>query len=297
MLGVRHALALLCGLVTALIAGCAGGQAARPLSVFDRFRPLQTPAGPDVVEMQVALIQRPLYDPFLGHDLWTEVDEQTVPLLRKLVLDENGFRVGQVGGVAPTGLQKLLTSERSNATPRRIYVHSGNPASLVLGPPMANCHFELRQDGTAVPVTLDQAECTLSVIPTVAGDGLTRLNFTPQVRYGQPQPAPHPTEDHTGFILRSEQPTKGYAALAWEVTLAPNQYVLVGARIDRPRSLGYQCFLRSDEPAPVQRLLAIRVTRTSPGLPTEELFDDSEESTSAKRPMPLVLQAAWCSPN
>jgi hypothetical protein len=290
---VRQVLALLCGILTALVAGCAGGHAARPLSVFDRFRSLQTPVGPDVVEMQVALIERPLVDPFLGHDLWAEVDEQTVPLQRKLVLDENGFRVGQVGGLTPTGLQKLLTSERSNANPRRVYVHAGNPASLVLGPPMAVCHFELPHDGTIEPVTLDQVECLLSVVPSLAGDGQVRLAFTPQLHYGQPQPVPRATEDHSGFILRSEQPTKAYAALAWEVILAPNQYVLVGARIDRPLSLGYQCFLRGDEPAPVQRLLAIRATRTSPGLPSGELFDDGEQSSSAKRPLPLVLQAAW----
>jgi hypothetical protein len=288
---VRQARVLLCVFLVGLMAGCTDPPTVNPRSLFDRFRPLQTPAGPDVVEMQVALIERPLYDPFLVRDLWTEVDEQILSLPQKLVLDENGFRVGQVGGFAPTGLQKLLVSERSNANPRRIYVHAGNPASLTLGPAMPVCRFEMPRDGEPIQVSLDQAECLLSVVPSLAGEDRIKLAFTPQIRYGQAQAVPRPTE--AGFILRSEQPTKIFAALTWEVTLAPNQYVLVGARTDRPQSLGHQSFLRGDEPVPVQRLLALRVSRTSPGLPAGDLVDESEQPTSAKRPMPLVLQAAY----
>jgi hypothetical protein len=293
MLPVRQAPVLLCVFLIAQLVGCTDPPTVNPHSLFDRFRPLQTPAGPDVVEMQVALIERPLYDSFLVHDLWAEVDEQILSLPQKLALDENGFRVGQVGGFAPTGLQKLLVSERSNANPRRIYVHAGNPASLTLGPVMPVCRFELPRDGEAIPVSLDQAECLLSVVPSLAGEDRIKLAFTPQIRYGQAQAVPRPTEDRQGFILRSEQPNKTFAALTWEVTLAPNQYVLVGARTDRPQSLGHQSFLRGDEPVPVQRLLALRVSRTSPGLPAGDLIDESDQSTSAKRPMPLVLQAAY----
>jgi hypothetical protein len=295
MFRVRLALPLLYGVLPALLVGCATASAPRPVTVVNHFRPLQTPSGPDVIELQVALIQRPLYDRFLSQDLWTEVDEQAVPLQRKVVLEENGFRVGQVGGVVPTGLQKLLTSENANINPRRVYVHVAHPAALPVGPAMQTCNFELAKDGNPLPILLDQAECLLSVEPFPTTDGRIRLVFTPQIRHGEAQPVPHAAEDQSGFILQAERPIKAFATLSWELTVAPNEYVLVGGRLDRPRSLGHHSFLRGDEPAPVQRLLAVRASRTA-APPRDELCDAGDEPVPPKRPVPLVLQAAWSSP-
>jgi hypothetical protein len=294
MLRIHRLFALLIGVVTALVAGCASSLPARPASVFNRFNPVQAPAGPDIIEMQVALLERPLGDTFLGPELWKEVDEQTLSMQRKVVLEENGFRVGQVGGLTPAGLHRLLTSVHSNANPRRMFVHLGKPSSIVLGPAMPLCRFECTQDGVLTPVTLDLAECRLNVVPQLADEGRIRLAFTPQVRHGQAQPVPHPLDDHSGFILRSEQPTESYASMSWEVTLAPNQYVLVGAQMEHPRGLGYQCFIRFSEPAPVQRLLVMRVSRTVGDLPPNDLFESDEPES--RKPMPLVVQAAWSAP-
>ena len=53
--------------------------------------------------------------------------------------------------------------------------------------------------------------------------------------------------------------------LAWEVTLKPNEWVVVGAYVDDAESLGAQCFAQEDDQARVQRLLTEqkRVARES----------------------------------
>jgi hypothetical protein len=271
------------------LAGCASGKPVHSTSWLEKLRPYHLPAGPDIVQMDVALLERPLGDPFLNKEVWILADEQAIPLERKVTVEENGFRVGQIGGTTPAGLQAMLTSERSCVNPRRLYVHADRPTILSLGPGAPSCRFRIDKEGQTLPVCLEQAECTLSVVASMAGDTATRLHFTPQVRHGETRLAPCAAADRSGWVLQEQRPTESYSALDWEVTLAPNQYLVVGARTDLPDSLGYQCFLRRDQS--LQRLLVIRASRASPG-PAPEA-DSQDEDPPRKRALPLALQAAW----
>jgi hypothetical protein len=280
-------------LLTALLAGCANDRPARTTSWFDRWRPFHGAAAQDVVELQISLVERPPGDVFINRELWTLADEQIIPLERKAALEANGFRVGQLGGNTPAGLLTLLTSTRSNVNPRRFFLHAGQSTLVVLGPVTPRCSFQFQQDGEPADVALEKAQCAFQVVPSLAGESGIRLQFTPQVRYGEKALVPRAAPDGSGFQLQEEWPTKTYASLGWEVTLATNQYVVVGARSDRPESLGCQCFVRRAEPVPVQRLLAIRTCRLAAPPPTEVLAESGDEATPPSRTPPLALQAAW----
>src|SRR5438105_14913284 len=106
-------------LLAAFLIGCNTDQPLRSTSLFNRLHLLKPPEGSNVVQVDVAIIERPLDDPFLANELWTFADEQIIPLERKAVLDQNGFRIGQIGGIKPSGLQKLLISERTCICTRR----------------------------------------------------------------------------------------------------------------------------------------------------------------------------------
>jgi hypothetical protein len=80
------------------------------------------------------------------------------------------------------------------------------------------------------------------------------------------------------------QPDEAYPWLSWELTVAANEYVVVGTRLDRPGTLGHCCFLHGEGRPPVQRLLVLRTAR-APGRPA------LDESLS--RSPPLALQAGW----
>jgi hypothetical protein len=153
----------------------------------------------------------------------------------------------------------------------------------------------MHQDDRQTDIALEQAEYSVKVVPTLTGEGKTRLQFTPQIRHGEAVPQPVPAPDRSGFVLQFQQPTETYSGLAWDVTLAPNEYVVVGGQADQPDTIGYQCFVRRDEPVPVQRLLVIRTCRQAPGVTPDASFLTGEEEPSPSKTPALALQAAWTS--
>jgi hypothetical protein len=259
---MRHGPGLVLALLAALLAGCADTKAEHSTAWLNRFH-WNGPQGSDVVQIDVALLERPVGDTYINKGLWAFADEQVVALELKAVLEDNGFRIGQIGGITPSELQALLTSERSCINPRRIQMHAGKSTQVVLGPTAATCEFRIEGDGVQVPVNLDKAQCTLEVVPTLARDGHTKLHFLPQVLHGDLALLRKPAADLSGWTLQEERPTERYPALGWEVTLAPNEYIVVGARLERPHTLGQSCFVRADEAKPVQRLLVIRTSRVA----------------------------------
>lgn len=284
---MRRGLGLGLALLAGLLAGCTAEDAVRSRALLGGLRSFHGLAAPDIVQMDVALVERPVGDRTINEQLWGLADEQVIELERKAVLEDNGLRVCQVGGQTPAELLDLLTRERSCANPRRIQARAGKSSTLVLGPSRDECHFRLHQNGEDLAVGLENAQCVVQVTPSLTADGRTRLQFTPQVRHGTCQPVFRPTAEGS-WMLQDQQPTETYAGLGWEVTLAPNEYVVVGGRFDRPGTLGHECFVRADEERPVQRLLVVRTGRPAPGV-TADAGDDEARSGGA---VPLALQAS-----
>ncbi len=276
---VAGVLALLAG----ALVGCFTGQPDRAVS---RLGPggLGGPAGEDVVQIDVAVIERPPGDRYVNGELWQLADEQGVSLERKAVLEENGFRVGLVGGLPPAGLQALLTSPRSCPDPHRLSVRAGNPTAVTLGPVWKACRFEVRQEAQAAAVELADAQCLLEVVPTLTDDGRTALRFTPHVRHGQSRTVPQPAQGPDGWRrweCVARQAEEDYPVLSWELTVAPNEYVVVGTHLHQPDTLGQRCFVGEGS----QRLLVLRTGRGLPAAPSDEDF---------VRVPPIALRAGMC---
>src|SRR5438128_1426022 len=171
----------LLGLSLALLAGCTPTASLRPLSWLDR---LQGPSGPDVVVMVVAVIEQPAGDRYLNEELWASADEQIVPLDHRSILEDNGFRVGQVAGITPEKLQELLLAPRSNPNPRQCTTRFGHVTNVALGPLRPICPIQLQRDGRVAEASFKKAQCQLRIVPSVGSDGRTRLEFTPQIVHG-----------------------------------------------------------------------------------------------------------------
>lgn len=292
MMGARMALVL--ALLAVGLSGCTNPAVVQSTAWLDRLRGFSGPTGSDVVQMDVALIERPAGDAYLNDGLWGDADELVVAPDRKRSMKENGFRIGQIGGITPAGLQELLTSEHSCANPRRLRMHAAKPTTLYLGPPVAQCRFQLEQDGQKLSVDLDQADCTLEVVPHLTAEGRIRLQLTPHILHGPTALQPRPAPDRSGWMLQEQRGSERYDALGWEITLAANEYLVVGGRFDLPGSLGYESFVRTDGAAPVQRLLVIRAARLSPLEPddSETPFIGLDEALPSRVP-PLALQAVF----
>jgi hypothetical protein len=284
---MRHGRGLLLGLLTATLLGCTSGPVMHSTAWLDRFRRGALPSGPDAVQIDIALIERPVGDRTLNDKLWSLADEQVIDIDQKALLEDNGFRVGQIGGLPPPELQSLLTSERSCTNARRLTSRAGESKPLALGPELAKCSFRVQRNGEPALVTLEQAQCVLEMTPTLTADGRTKLRFVPMVQHGETRQTVCPAPDHSGFMLHSERATEPYPNLAWEVTLAPNEYVVIGGRYEQRETLGNQYFVRPDEEKPVQRLLVIRTNRAAPPEATV-----GTEGTAPLAP-PLASQASW----
>nr|ALS88805.1 MetaGeneMark_Unknown Function [uncultured bacterium] len=269
--------------------GCASPQAGRPSSWLESFRAGKGLLEADVVQLDVALLERPAADKFINGDLWSFTAEQVVALERRTVVDQNGFRVGVLVGMPPGAFQELLTSERSCINPRRRIVPSGKVAGQTLGSPVADCRFTVFQGATPLEFRLQDVQFILDVTAFPTEDGRTRLQFTPKVQYGEVTREIQPAPDRTGFTMQMERPSKSFPDAGWEVTLAPSEFLVIGTREDRPESFGYQAFMQEEASPPVQRLLVIRTARAAgPDEAATPTLEDMARSNSA---LPLAIQA------
>jgi hypothetical protein len=291
MAGMGRRVAGVLALLAGAVAGCFTGQTERCVCGLTPGGALGGPAGEDVVQIDVAVVERPLGDRYLNGDLWQLADEQSCwkgEQERKLVVEGNGFRVGQVGGLPPAALQGLLTSPRTCPDPHRLTVPAGQPTTLSLGPVCKRCRFLLRRGPEVAAVELADAECLLEVVPTLTDDGRTLLHFTPCVRHGRPRMVPYATQDPSGWRrweCMARQPEEAYPVLSWELSVAPNEYVVVGTLLGPADTLGQRCFAEGDGAEGVQRLLVLRTGRSlPPAAPADE---------ELARSPPIALRAAW----
>jgi hypothetical protein len=288
---MRQTLAVALALAAASLGGCF---TAAPEAGAGRREPspFTGPTGDDVVRLDVYLVERPAGDAYLTRGVWEFTDEQTLQSACKARLEDNGFRAGRVGGL-PDELRRLTESERSCADPRRLLLHAGRPAAVVLGPPAARQAFRLVLDGRAEDVAWDQAQCLLEATPRLADGGRVTLRLTPQVRHGAPVCIPRPSQGPDGLLrwdFQAQQESETYKTLAWELTLAPDEYAVVGAAPDRDETLGACAFLGGDDGPPRQRLLVLRVSRAAP--PSPPAKPAPADDGPAGRSPPLALQAA-----
>lgn len=297
---MRHLQAVVLALASAAV-GCCGlpgwlggrhhptGPAGDPQPVVEARRPADASARQAVL-LDVALVERPRGDAFLEGELWELGNEQGVDLETKPLLEENGLRVGQIGGILPARLQALVTSPHSCPEPtRRLRADAEQGTQVQVGGSRARLTFAVQQGADRRAVELANAVCFLDVTPTPDGERRVRLRFTPRVRHGKAAFQPRVARDPGGALrwdVEAREPVEEFPALSWELTVGPDEYVLIGPRLDRPDTLGAAYFLGQSERGPVQKLLVLRAV---------PLADPSPDDTLQGAP-PLALQASWTPP-
>jgi hypothetical protein len=239
------------------VCGCIGPGMMQPDGAVTSFKLVAGPAGADAVGLEIAVIEVPLGDRYVNADLLATIDEQVVELDRKAALEDNGFRVGLIGGVWPSQFDELLKSQRSDPDRRWVQMRTGHPRVVTLGGPRPVCKFQIITDGKPTSDTaIEKGRCALQITPTLADDGGVKLAFVPQIQHGT---RPVWLAPLTGDELAI--PAESYPALGWEVTAAPGEFVIVGTQFAKADTLGHTIFVDTDGVKPVQRLLAIRAVR------------------------------------
>jgi hypothetical protein len=254
----------LAGFAACLLAGCVSDRQGSVSTWSERFRALNHGKTGNVVQIDVALIERPIGDSVLNSDIWSAdcTDEQILNLDMHHKLWKNGFRIGQIVGPTPSNLYQMLTSERCCANPRRMVVEEGKTAIIRLGAVVARCKYTIDNDGVTTTEELLKAHPSLAVVPTITPEGNTLLRFVPKMEFGESISDFHAAKDRDGWVMEIHRDSKSYPELGWEITLPPNKFLIIGTWLDRPETLGSQSLIDRDSHSPVQRVLALRTTHS-----------------------------------
>jgi hypothetical protein len=150
------------------------------------------------------------------------------------------------------------------------------------------CQYDVYLGREPQGVQADQARFCFDVTPTHTADGGTRLEFVPKVETGEQVLPFQPVPEKSSWVYRVERPAKAYPELGWEVTLRPNEYLIVGAQRGRENTIGHRAFVQEEGEGRVQRLLVIRTTRSPKGSDLDATLAEIARSQASP---PLAVQA------
>jgi hypothetical protein len=239
----------------AAAAGCFWAGSART-ALLDRAR---SPApGTGGLLLNTRLIEQPLGDAYLNAGLW---DAAARPLghEQSALLARNGLRVGVLSGVLPDPFDRLVHSEATTVSPMLRTVVPGQAKVVPVNGPLEQCSYltvsELAADPQ--PVELTSAECGLAVTAVPAAGRRVKLTCAFQVQHGDKRAWLAETADGSEFTRRDRKPMETFPGLTFEVTVEPDDYLLVGPTADPIDTLG-QAFFVTPDGLPRQRVLVIR---------------------------------------
>jgi hypothetical protein len=281
---MRRARVFWLGLLALGLSGCLHDRPARSSSFFDRFS--RGPSGPDAVFLEYALIERPAGSAAINREVWANLDEQVLPAETRALLTENGFRVGVVGGLLPSELEAMIANPKSDTGHRQRRLYVNNPAALLVNGPVPKAEYQVRakMDETPDDASFEQARFSMTFTPSHGSDGRVTLRCVPEVEYLDRRrwvPAGAP-----GMNWLNTKPAEKYESLAFEVTLSPREFLIVGTHYERGPWLGNRAFVGMQGPDKVQRLLIVRAGRVTPAA------GDADAPAGKDGVVPLVSQAS-----
>jgi hypothetical protein len=273
-------------LLLILLAGCVSSEPARP---GVPWQSLKVGSDPGSIFLDVALVQRPLGDSFLTDQVWASADEMIVSAGQRELLELNGFRVGVLVGSPPEKLLQLLQSERSCRERRGRAAPSGSLLTQNLRECPTPLDGFLQLGKLKQELTLDRPRFGLDLSPTLKPNDAVLLRIVPRVEEGDKgvniKAVP---EEAAGlkWSLEMKRPTQVFAALGFEIELAPNQVLIIGPHLEREGSLGFHSLIDDRNGELVQRLLILRHMRSKSAASGSEPIEFVNPASP-----PLALQA------
>jgi hypothetical protein len=254
-----------CSGILLLLAGCLPRQeSTRTAEFLDRVRGWTGIGSAPGIYLQTGLIERPAPDPYLDRELWSAPGvmnplepEQTA------LLELNGFQVRVIRGVPPPRFLEYISSEQSLIQPMLRAAPANTPKVIPINGPLDRVQLRVRPDLKADDSEEEYAtvDCGIKVLARPASGGKVTLKCEPQFQHGQRQSWLRPSDDGTKFMRKEQKPLVAYSNFAWETTLGPHDYLLVGMIEDADGTLG-QAFFQVTMPHQLRhRVLVIRASR------------------------------------
>ena len=252
----KKSLAALCSLATLLV-GCSLNRSTsdvRPTNLIARIGG----QGGQVIEpkrclLTVVILSRPLHDETINDVLWRGVDEQLVGSETRRALEDNGLRVGVLTGALPAEVDALVKAPPPHKVePVKYILPDGEPAQIRPVPAVQQASLFLSRHGQVTGKEYKDAGGILRATTRYEGTSSVAVRLVPEIQHG-------PVTQSFGalssgglyapqqFALKNGQQEEALRELTANLTLQPDQAVVVGCRPDHPRSLGAFLFT---EPEP-----------------------------------------------
>ena len=227
-------------------------------SLWDQVRGGSAPG----LVLRTALVDRPAGDGYLNAGLWAAAS-RPLPHETAALLGHNGIRVGVISGVIPGEFDALMKADAELLAHTDRTFQPGRPRVVPVSGPAAKLVLATTADLAAdpVPLTLTGAECGLQITATPTATDLVKLVCEVQIQHGDSQAMLTLGADGVGFSRTEKKPLQAFPALTFELTVGPDDYLVVGPTDSPAGKLGAAFFLDSDSVRARQRLLVVRAGR------------------------------------
>lgn len=233
------------------------------------LRPLQ--AGPEAIQLEVFLLERPAEDPLVSSEIWKDIDQiGALPTEKEELLRQNGFRLGIVSSNPPSSVQKLLgwVAEISSDPPeyaqpimgRHHYLPPGIETEIPTCVEHDKCEIQFREGERTKVSTFEQVNCVLRMKAQRLHDGWVRIDFQPEVHHGDR--IMRRTASVNDWSLRGGQEIDVRHSQRFSVDMNVDERVLITAIPHDDQSLGDRFFCRNDQGTKKQRVLVVRVVNS-----------------------------------
>lgn len=225
------------------------------------------PLPPEVIVLEVVLIERPNHDPLLGKALWDELDEiASVDYETRLKLKRNGLRVGRSGANPPKALQKLLgespeigtsDSDENRLSGQCVMVPSGGESQVTASEVRMLRNVLVVGENEDKTETLENARCVFRIRPHRLQDGWARIEFLPELHHGEFTNRRTVTDE--GWQWDTSQKIEKLYRHQFAVDLNVGEMVILTATDGPEFDLGDNFFRGAGESKHLQRLLVVRL--------------------------------------
>jgi hypothetical protein len=187
------------------------------------------------------------------------------------LLAQNGLLVGRAAARPPGPLLKLLGLApeiagdpllEDGAAPQQIsgrshFIRSGTEAEVQISDVLEECDITFLESNRTRTEHFEQTRCLFRVKPVRLQDGWVRVEFTPEIHYGEMRLRPRPTE--LGWANFGGQNVEKCYPQEFAVTLNIGESAVVTALVDADATLGEAFFHREQNGEPRQRVLVVRL--------------------------------------
>lgn len=247
---------------------------------------------PKRCDLTIRTVRAPLGDPSVDEAVWQAADEVAIADEEtRSVLEANGLRLGVITGPLPAELESRINAPPPNRVDTVEVVRGEGEGILVRLTPESEAPTETsllqHRQGRAVGKVYQDLRGLFRISASHDGPDGVALRLVPELHHGAVQrrfnadPNADPFAPQQ-FLMKDGQQEDTLRDLAANVSLRPDQVLVLGCRSDRPSSLGYvlMCDPEKGSDRMIQKLVLITGRRNM----------DSQVAKSRSRTTPTVLQ-------